>query len=268
MLLSLVLHVILALALWTDVLWPNPPAEPKIVNVDLVPETAKPPPLKAEPPKAPEPKAEEPKPPEPPKPPEAPKPPEPKPVPRPMATPPPVVKIPPKFQAEQGKLGKESKLGARDEVEPKPQTEPVVRDPIVVSPKAPPTEPMAFTTGQKRLADGGPTTQSERDLLLTQILGRWKHPSGDWPPNVVVQLRVRILPDGHMAAPFDSRDKYTPNEAITGYESMGYGDPRLQLLETLYVAIRVAQPLTLPPELKAKAPFETVLDFKLSDVIE
>lgn len=125
---------------------------------------------------------------------------------------------------------------------------------------------MAVATGGHQEDTGGPATQSERDFLLSQILTKWKRPVGTWPPDAVVRLRVRIQADGYLSPPFNAHMPYSPASAIAGYEQMGRGDPRLAVLETLYVAIRVAQPLTLAPELRAKAPFDISLDFKLADV--
>ena len=246
MLISVLLHVGLVLILWTQVIWPQLPEQPQAISVDIVPDAPKrkpPPPPPPEPEQPPKPQEQQPQ-----------QRSDPKPEVRPVAP----------IQFEKGKLGKTSKSGKleADRDSDSPQQE---YPRLVESPRAPPTEPMSMTRGQKRLIDPGIATQNERDLLLTQILARWKRPMADFPEGVVVQLRVRVLADGYLADPFDGRARYAPQTAIVGFAQMRPDDLRAVILETLYLAIRVAQPLTLPPELRAKAPFETVLDFNLSD---
>lgn len=275
-LVSLLVHILLLALIWLDVQWFASHEDPPAIEVELTPEPPaqphpKPPPEQPkadqpEPPKPPEPKPPEPKPPEPK---QAEKPPEPKPevaAPQPKP-PPPDVKPGPRPILDPGKLAKESHEGKRSWLDDSDTPEPKKTTLGPSSSVAVPTQAMDVGKGERQNDDtGGPATQSERDFLLAQILNKWKRPFGTWPPDAVVRLRVRVLPDGYLAPPFDARMGYAPASAIVGYGQMGRGDPRLAVLETLYVAIRVSQPLTLAPELRAKAPFEIALDFKLNDV--
>lgn len=261
-LLSLLIHAVLAILMFTDVLVSHGASEqraeePAAIDVSLVPEPKKQPPP---PPPAPEP---EPAPkPEPEKQQQPPPQPMPKPTPPPAAPP----KAPPKPVLDEGKLAKESKApkhnwldDAQDETPPKESHS--------VSPFAKASEPLSWSKGAKRQDDDGPATQTERDYLLAQVLKTWKNkPNFTWAPDAVVHLRVQVMPDGYLASPFNAKERYSPELAIVDYESFGRGDPRKIMLESLYSVLRVSQPLTLSPELKAKAPFETVLDFRLVDI--
>lgn len=270
-LVSILLHVLLGFVLWAEVLWPSTPEEPTAIEVEIAPQPPAPPLPKIVPPKPPEqaqtpppePKTPEPKPPEPKPEPEAKAVEQPKAQPRSM---PPPIKPGPKPVMEPGKLAKESHESKHNWLDDVGNADSKTSAPSLASLMSRPTESMAVSNGGHQEDTGGPATQSERDFLLSQILTKWKRPFGTWPPDAVVRLRVRVQADGYFAPPFNAHMPYSPASAIAGYEQMGRGDPRLAVLETLYVAIRVAQPLTLAVELRAKAPFEISLDFKLADV--
>ena len=244
LLLSALVHAAVVLLLLSGLLNPRDVVVPPSITVELVPEPAKP---KVEPPKPEPPKPEPPKPeapkPEPPKPEPKPEPPKPPPPPPQAAPPPPR----PWYELAKpvladGKLAKTSHaVGAAKA--------------IAIGEGPPDAE----------LAGAGEATQSERDLLLAQILPLWKRPY--FPaPDAVIQLSVLVRADGTLGAPFTATEPWNPAIAISHYNEMAPGDPRLQLLIGLYNALRLAQPLHLPPELKAKAPFGAKLDFRLNDV--
>jgi len=263
-LLSLLFHVLLAFLLFTDVLIvhdkPKPAQEPKAIVVDLAPEPRKTPP-------PPQPKAEQPPP--------APEPEPPKPEPKPEPKPAPPTAVPPKPMLkpvlEEGKLDRESKAAKHtwlDDMEDEEQAKEKRTAPRPSqSLDAQSAQQMSWTKGGRHGDADGLTTQSERDFLLSQVVRQWRNrPTYNWSSDAVVNLRIRVLGDGYLAAPFNAKDRYQPDRAIVDYGGMAANDPRRTVLESLYVALRVAQPLTLSPELKARAPFETVLDFKLVDI--
>lgn len=273
-LLSVLIHVALLVLILTDVLLDHKPQmhgneDPPAVEVSLVPEPKRqlPPP----PQQQPQPQAQ----------PEQPKPePEQQQPPMPMAKPAPPVqepaKPPPKPVLQQGKLAKDSNAGSdKDETKsPKhswlddAKDDGAPKNPQITSPLAKATEAMTVGKGSARQDDNeGAATQSERDFLLAQILKPWHNrPNYDWGEDAVIRLRVQVLPDGYLAPPFNARQGYTPDLAIVGFHRMAANDPRRIMLESLYSVLRVAQPLNLPPELRKKAPFLTVLDFRLVDI--
>lgn len=135
------------------------------------------------------------------------------------------------------------------------------------------TRPGSETTKDKA-AQAGVTvhpkaepTISERDLVLAQVLRHWRR-----PPQLAlledgaVTLAVSVLGDGSLGPPFARSQPWNPGQAIAGYDGMPQGSPQRRVVESIYQALRDAQPLALPPELKAKAPFDLRLDFRFRDV--
>ena len=235
LLLSALAHVAVVALLLSGLLHPADLPVPPEITVELVPEAVKP---KPEPPKPEPPKPEPVKPPEPPKP-EPAKPPPPPPQ---AAKPPPQRRpwyMPEKPVLEPGKLAKTSNAVTR---------------------------PMGIGVPSDEPDNVGEATQSERDFILGQILPLWKRPAINLPPSVVVNLRVLVLADGTLGSPFSAGRPWNPVAAIEHYNDLPPGDPMIMTLVGLYTALRLAQPLKLPPELKAKAPFAAVLDFRLRDI--
>ena len=264
-LLSLLIHALLSVLMFTDVLIDHQarqlPTQPEAVEVSLVPEPKRQPPQ----PQPPPPPKEEVQPqPDPVPQAAASQPPPPKPVPKPQQVVVPY-KPPPKPVLEEGKIAKESKAPKHNWLDDAPDDMP--KESRTVTPFAKSSEPMAWSKGAARAETEGAATQTERDYLLSQVVKHWRNrPVVDWPPDAVVHLRINVLPDGHLAAPFNALEHYTPELAIVDFANMPRGDPRKAVLESLYVALRIAQPFILTPELRAKAPFETILDFRLVDI--
>ena len=279
-LLSVLVHFTVVVLLLTDVLLPHSKPtddQPTAIEVSLVPEPAARQPAPAPEPPAPEPAPAQQPPPPPPQPPQdEPEPPPPTPMARPTPPIPEPPKPPSKPILQEGKLAEESKAASPD-AKAKPEAKHSWLDDAdqgdspktsqSTAPDGQVTQPMNLGKGGSRSQDEGQATQSERDFLLSQILKPWRNrPSYNWPADAIVRLRVEVMPDGYLAQPFNARQRYAPDLAIVDYHRLAPNDPRRVMLESLYSVLRVAQPLTLPPELKAKAPFVTVLDFKLVDI--
>lgn len=111
-----------------------------------------------------------------------------------------------------------------------------------------------------------PVTQNERDFVLSQVVRHWK------PPRELaaydkadVRVAVTVRPDGHFAETYDSRRPWNPDEVFDGYSQLHPQSIQRRTIDALYRAIRQAQPLKLPPALRAKAPFTVRLDFRFKD---
>jgi len=112
-----------------------------------------------------------------------------------------------------------------------------------------------------------PVTQNQRDWVLSRVLRQWRRPadlgayaSGD------IRLAVRVMPDGHFSDIYDSRRAWNPNDVFDGYGALPPGAVQRRIIDSIYGAIRQAQPLKLPQDLRDKAPFEVRLDFRFKDV--
>ncbi|MBI5165403.1 MAG: hypothetical protein HY985_16055 [Magnetospirillum sp.] len=233
--LSLLLHVLAAVA-WGLHRIPTVPEERPPINADLVAQMPdpRPPPPKPEPPKPEPPKAEPPKP----EPAKAPPPKPPKEMPAPLHLTP-------------GKLAEKSSSGG-----PERQAAAVFRAPV---------HGLSLKSGEAALRPVSGATRTVRDLVLAQVLRYWRNPARNWAQDPVMSLEVTVRADGKLAEPFGSDDGWNPAAAIEGWPAMLPSDPRRKLLESFYLALRMAQPLDLPPELTAKLPMTVTLDFRLRD---
>lgn len=149
-------------------------------------------------------------------------------------------------QLEDGMLAQRSNAGVKGDPAPSREAAPSVPDPV--KPKAKP----------------GPVTQNERDLVLSQVLRHWRPPrEAAILTDPTIRVGVTVLADGTFGAPFSRNAPYNPGAAIEGWSSLHPDDIRRRTTEAFYRALRDAQPLRLPPELKAKAPFDVTIVFRL-----
>lgn len=112
-----------------------------------------------------------------------------------------------------------------------------------------------------------PLTRSERDVVLSQVLRRWRPPRELAAfPDAVMRVQVTVRADGTLAPPFDASSPWNPGAAIEGYDQLPPGHLTRLTTEAFYRALRDAQPLRLSGELQGKAPFVVTLDFRYRDV--
>jgi|AGTN01.1.fsa_nt_gi hypothetical protein len=112
-----------------------------------------------------------------------------------------------------------------------------------------------------------PVTRNERDFVLSQVLRHWRP-----PPELSaydrgeVGVSVEVGADGYFTGLYDARRPWNPAEVFDGYGALPPQAIQRRTIDAFYQAIRKAQPLRLPPQLKAKAPFPVRLDFRFKDV--
>lgn len=111
-----------------------------------------------------------------------------------------------------------------------------------------------------------PVTQNERDFVLGQVLRSW-HPPKELAAyeKADVRVTVTVQADGYFADAYDGRRPWNPAEVFDGYGSLPPDSIQRRTIDAFYRAIRQAQPVKLPPVLKAKAPFPVRLDFRFKD---
>ncbi len=244
LLLSGLLNLLLVIILlneeliWTKALL----APPREVEVDLVPEQPKPPAAK--------PKPQPPKPqPPPPQPQQAelPRPPQEEPPPPPPPPPPPK---PPPPQLIQAPLAKRSATGHRassNGAEGSARAMAITPGPALsVVPRGAAKRGPAGGNGP----EGSKLTQSEQDFILSQIMQYW-HVDTHVPEarGLVLEAQIIIEADGTLASPLNKDDPWNPEAVISGYAAMarlGYSYRR-QAIEAFLLALRLCQPLKLPP---------------------
>ena len=111
-----------------------------------------------------------------------------------------------------------------------------------------------------------PINQNERDWVLSRVLHQWQAPPGLAAyQRADIRLKVTVLADGHFSDIYDSRRAWNPNDVFDGYGALSPQSLQRRTIDSVYGAIRKAQPLALPAALKAKAPFDLRLDFRFKD---
>ena len=120
-------------------------------------------------------------------------------------------------------------------------------------------------------ASSGPVgpdlTQSEQDLVLAQIMKFW-HADFHRPEahGLILQATIVIQADGTLESPLNKDDPWNPGSVIGGYAElmrMGY-TYRREAIEGFLLAIRLSQPLKLPPT--GPWPRRMVLRFAFDDL--
>lgn len=132
------------------------------------------------------------------------------------------------------------------------------------SPAAPP-QPRVEPAPKPRKPE--PVTQSERDLVLSQVLRHWTPPP-ELSAYDRANLQVAVVVDaqGYFDDLYDARRPWAPAAIFDGYAGLPPDSLQRRTIDSFYRAIRQAQPLRLPAALKAKAPFRVRLDFRVRDV--
>lgn len=154
-----------------------------------------------------------------------------------------------------------------DAIGPKPQA------------RAPQAVPNRADSGNRRQGNasgsGGENaqemTQSESDFFLSQIVNTWVL-DFDAPrfANIRIYGKYRVLPNGMMAPPFGKNDPWDMRAMVDGWDLIA-NDPRPEAaayrtaLETFLRAMRLAQPLAMPPGAQGY-PKNLGLDFRVGDL--
>ncbi|MEO0034856.1 MAG: hypothetical protein RLZZ501_879 [Pseudomonadota bacterium] len=227
---SLLLHAALVLVSYERLRRPPPlPPEEQMVEVDLAP-----------PPPAPPAPAAAPAPPAPPTPPTRPQPPL-----MTSKTPPP----PPQLKRARPAERSASPQGHND---PRPASPGV----LGIGPLG----------GARGGAVRGELSQSAQDFLQAQILRMWHY---DFSPlrgrGVVISAVIEIDRDGTLLGGMNRAAPWNPGAVIPGYERMP-DSPVRRALESYLLALRMAQPLTLPPDDGKGWPRRMVLRFAIDSL--
>lgn len=132
---------------------------------------------------------------------------------------------------------------------------------------APPSPPQTRAQPEKpKPKKPEPVTQSERDFVLGQVLRHWSPPRElSAYERANVRVTVRVGPDGYFLDIYDARRPWNPGAVFDGYDALPAQDVQRRTIDAFLRAIRQAQPVRLPPQLREKAPFDVRLDFRFRD---
>lgn len=141
-------------------------------------------------------------------------------------------------------------------------------------PKAEPTKPAGKGTGlavdsgsvSRPAQAAGDLSQNAQDMVLSQVIRMWHFdPFALRGTRTVLTATLLVNRDGTLSGPMSKNAPWTPDEVIDGYDKMPDGTNK-RMLETFLLALRMAQPLRLPPDDGKPWPRRMVLRFRPGDL--
>ncbi|CUW39838.1 putative Periplasmic protein TonB [Magnetospirillum sp. XM-1] len=112
----------------------------------------------------------------------------------------------------------------------------------------------------------GNLAQSAQDKVLAQVIAMWHFNSGALRgSDMVLSASLLINRDGTLSGPMHKDAPWNPDAAIKGYSKLPDGTTK-RMLETFLLALRMAQPLQLPPDDGKGWPRQMILRFKPGDL--
>lgn len=112
-------------------------------------------------------------------------------------------------------------------------------------------------------------TQSERDIILAQIIKYWRFNfASEAADDLTLNGTVVVQPDGMLAPPFNGREPWNPGKAMPQYdEAVKTRNTFMSnLMDSFYTALRLAQPLELPPATEGTWPRKISISFRFQDL--
>jgi hypothetical protein len=161
----------------------------------------------------------------------------------------------------------------------RPQLEPAPLAEKSVAPRPSPRPdpaPKQATAGPGLSADSGNVSrpaqaagnlaQSAQDKVLAQVIAMWHFNSNALRgSDMVLSASLLINRDGTLSGPMHKDAPWNPDAAIKGYSKLPDGNTK-RMLETFLLALRMAQPLQLPPDDGKGWPRQMILRFKPGDL--
>lgn len=112
----------------------------------------------------------------------------------------------------------------------------------------------------------GDLSQSAQDMVLAQVVRMWHFdPLSLRGSRTVLTATLLVNRDGTLSGPMSKNAPWAPDEVIDGYGKMPDGTNK-RMLETFLLALRMAQPLRLPPDDGKPWPRRMMLRFRPGDL--
>lgn len=248
--LSVLLHILVVIVMMvTDTIELRLPSFEHTMEVELVPAPkAKPPP--PPPPPPPEPSQAQPPKPEP----EPARPEPPKPMPKPqMQTP-----IPPP-QLARGKIAERSSAPEPAKAAEAGKAAGAGTTILFQDKGSPEPRHTALAAGE--------LSQSAQDFVLSQVLRMWRFNfAAAKGRGFALSAAILVNRDGTLVGPMSKNAPWAPEEAIPGYDKMPEDSYPKRAMESFLLALRLSQPLELPPDDGKPWPRRMVLRFRFDDL--
>ncbi|SEH46873.1 hypothetical protein [Magnetospirillum fulvum] len=113
----------------------------------------------------------------------------------------------------------------------------------------------------------GGLSQSAQDFILAQILKMWRFNTlAIKGKGVVISAVIEINGDGTLGGSMNRSAPWNPGAVISDYDRLPPDSPLRRALESYLLALRLAQPLTLPPDDGKGWPRRMTLRFAIDDL--
>ncbi len=112
----------------------------------------------------------------------------------------------------------------------------------------------------------GELTQSAQDFILAQVLRMWRFDTSILKgSDLTLSMTILIERDGTLSDTLNKNAPWNPSAVIRGYDQMPDGTIK-RSLESMMLALRMAQPLQLPPDDGKGWPRRMIIRFRPGDL--
>lgn len=135
------------------------------------------------------------------------------------------------------------------------------------TPKQPAPAPgISFDSKVKPAPPPGELSQSAQDFILGQVLRMWRFDSTVVKgSDLTISMTILVERDGTLSGAMNKNTPWNPRAVIRGYDELPDGTVK-RALEAMLLALRLAQPLDLPPDDGKGWPRRMVIRFRPGDL--
>lgn len=120
-----------------------------------------------------------------------------------------------------------------------------------------------LTTAPPKAAE---LSQSAQDFILAQVLRMWRFdPTPLKGSNLTLYMTIQVGRDGTLDGPMNKNAPWNPAAVIRGYDQMPEGTVK-RVLVSMLLALRLSQPLELPPDDGKGWPRRMMIRFRPEDL--
>lgn len=136
------------------------------------------------------------------------------------------------------------------------------------APKQPPAESgISFERKAPPPVAAGDLSQSAQDYVLSQVLKMWHFDtSAAKGSDLTIAMTILVDKDGTLAGNMNKNAPWNPQAVIRGYDQLPPDSYIRRALESMLLALRLAQPLQLPPDDGKGWPRRMVIRFRPGDL--
>ena len=137
-----------------------------------------------------------------------------------------------------------------------------------LAPKQPPQESgISFERKAPPPVAAGDLSQSAQDYVLAQVLKMWHFDtSAAKGSDLTIAMTILVDKDGTLSGNMNKAAPWNPQAVIRGYDQLPPDSYIRRALESMLLALRLAQPLQLPPDDGKGWPRRMVIRFRPGDL--